>query len=105
VDPVRAIVRVELRRIELVVEWHNLPGPGELDQGADAGCRGDVGRVAGRDLGLQDGIEVSGGLERDLDTGLIRERLHDRVERIFLGAGPGAEDVDGATDLPPCRVA
>src|SRR5205814_796236 len=49
VDPVRAIVRVELSRIELVVEWHNLPCPGELDQGADAGCRGDVRWVAGRD--------------------------------------------------------
>ena len=99
VDPVRPVVCVELTHVELVVERDELARPGQLDERADAGGSGDVGRVAGSNLGLEDGIEVTSGLERDLDAGLIRERLHHGIERVFFGAGPGSQNVNGAANL------
>src|SRR5437868_10875002 len=99
VDPVRPVVRVELTHVELIVERDELACPGQLDERADAGGSGDVGRVAGGNLGLEDGIEVTSGLERDLDAGLIRARLHHGIERVFFGTGPGPKNIYGASNL------
>jgi hypothetical protein len=98
--PAARVVLGEGRHVQDLRQVLELARGGELVELAGVGEDDDVGRVPGLDPGREDGVEVAGGLELDLDAGPVRESLVHRVEGVGLLAAPDADDGYLAAQLP-----